>query len=375
VAEAAYYERELPDNPTPAERIERYKAYPWWSFLPKFRALAEAEPNDATALAACKWIIERQNVFIQWQPMYDADQSAWRILQGQRLTEEEILQLSLRAVLRWSPASEAFLRDLAWRTDLPGNAQAYATMALAEYLAQRFDEIESGDSKAWWLEPKDEFFDFLSTQLADGWLEYRAVADRDACRREGIVLLRHVLDRYADVPLPASAPLFRGIESLGEKAEKSLHALEHLVIGAEAPDAVGHDLDGKPLRLSDYRGKVVLLSFWFPTCGPCIEAIPEEQDVVERFRNEAFALIGVCRERDQAVAKQAATEHGMTWPSWFDGNPGAITDNYNIQGWPRFYLLDAEGRIVSKDVRWGDGRLAKAVEAVLRPPASESAVD
>ena len=83
--------------------------------------------------------------------------------------------------------------------------------------------------------------------------------------------------------------------------------------------------------------------------------------------------MGVCEDSDAAASKKTAEEHGMTWPSWFDGKPGAITADYNVTHWPTFYLLDAEGRIVAKDV--SPGELASAVEAVLHPrdiPAERS---
>jgi hypothetical protein len=108
---------------------------------------------------------------------------------------------------------------------------------------------------------------------------------------------------------------------------------------------------------------VVLLSFWGAGCGPCIAAVPEERELVAKFRDQPFALVGVCGGKDVAVSKQTAKEHDMTWPSWFDQYPGAIEKKFNVDGIPRFYLLDAEGRIASKDVP--RGKLAEAVNAVL----------
>ena len=372
-AQTEFYAREVSIRSTPAEQIAFYKSYPRWTYLPKILAIAEAEPSDATALAASKWIIEQagpRGVGNQWKPLFAAEQTAWRIIKEQRLPEEDISQLCMIAAQKRSPAREAFLRDMASRADLLGNARAFATTALAKYLAQRFDECEADGSIAWWLKPKDEYFDFLRTQLADEWIEYGTVADPEPFRREGIELSRRVLDEYADVPVTMAERYFpRDVTTLGQNAKQSRYALERLIVGAEAPDAMGRDLDGNPLRLSDYRGKVVLLSFWFTGCGPCLASIPEEQELVERFRDEPFALLGVCRDRDVAKSKQTAEEHGITWPCWFDGNPGAITDAYNVTGFPTFYLLDAEGRIVSKHVP--QGQLAEAVEAVIHPRTSE----
>jgi peroxiredoxin len=361
-AEAEYIERELPPNPTPAERIARYKANFLWTFFPKFLALAEAEPLDDVAKDACKWLVTGHGLYPNWQPLYDADQKAWRILQRQQLTEEDIRELCGLATWRQSPASEAFLRDMASRTDLPGQAHAFAMVALAEFLSTRVDGIEAGGLKAAWPPPKQpqEYVEFLETQLAKQWLEFDAATDAAPLRAESIALFRRVREEYGDVPVTDSA----SHDTLGQKAEHFLYALEHLVIGAPAPPIEGVDLDGTPLRLSDYRGKTVLLSFWGPGCQPCIAALPEEKELLERFRDQPFALLGVCGTTDVAASKQVAAEHGMTWPSWLDESPGTIDKKYNVDGIPRFYLLDADGRIVSKDVP--RGKLAAAVEAALR---------
>jgi peroxiredoxin len=365
-AEFTFLERELPENPTTADRIERYKSFPHWIYFPKLLALAEAEPNDPTALAACKWIVDRGDISISCRPMFEADQKAWRILSKHQLTEDDILTLSSRAVRRQSPASEAFLRDMASRTDLPDNARAFATTALAEFLARRSEFAEDGGFESLIGPPEQkEYLEWATTQMADGWITFASVTDPKPFRTESIALFRHVVDEYGDVPLADSALH----ATLGEKAEQHLYALEHLVIGAEAPDIEGVDLDGNPLRLSDYRGKVVVLSFWFTGCGPCIGALPSEKKLIEKFRGEPFALLGVCRDPDVAVSKKTADDHGMTWRSWFDKYPGRIVQKYNVTGCPRFYVLDAEGRIAARDVH--HLKLGEVVEATLHSAADQ----
>jgi peroxiredoxin len=374
-AQTAYDARQadFPADATDADRIDRYKSYPRWIYLPKILAIAEADPKDAAALEASKWIINQgRRVGNQWRPLYDAETTAWRVVAGQELPEEDIETLCLIAARRRSPAREEFLRTMAARTDLAGNAQAYAVAALAEYLAQRGDEAEAGGFATWW--PEDGYFNFLRTQLAEPWVEYASIVEPAPYRQESAQLFQRIVDNYSDVPITVMTLYFHpDAKTLGQQATRSLHILEHLVAGAPAPDAKGSDLDGKPLRLTDYRGKVVLLSFWYSACGPCIAAVPEERELVEKFREEPFALIGVCQDSDVAVAKKTAEEHGMTWPCWFDGKPGEITGDFNVTKWPTFYLLDAQGNIVSKDVPVG--KLAQAVEAALRrqPPASDLA--
>jgi hypothetical protein len=77
--------------------------------------------------------------------------------------------------------------------------------------------------------------------------------DREPYEREAEKLLGQVIDKYGNL---------KDLTTLGEAAEGELFALQHLAIGKAAPEIEGQDLDGKKLRLSDYKGKVVLLDFW-----------------------------------------------------------------------------------------------------------------
>jgi peroxiredoxin len=250
-----------------------------------------------------------------------------------------------------SPAREDFLRAMAQRTDLPGDAEAYALLALAEYLGRRYEQIQTSQAFAS-NEPADEFHKFLRDRMTPQWKAYVHSGDAEALRSESIQLFHRVLDLYAETPFTLTSPGFRDLSTIGDKARKTLHALEHLYLGAPAPDFDARDLNGNPLRLADYRGKVVLLSFWFTGCGPCIAMVPKEQELMEKYRDQPFALIGVCQDVDVEVSQKTAAEHGMTWPSIHDGTPGRVTNAYNILSWPSFYLIDANGKIASKDAPW-----------------------
>ena len=77
-------------------------------------------------------------------------------------------------------------------------------------------------------------------------------------------------------------------------------------IGKPAPQIVGIDLDGQSMKLSDYRGKVVLLSFWATWCYPCMKLIPHERKLAERLADGAFAIVGVNGDKDVQAAREAA---------------------------------------------------------------------
>jgi thiol-disulfide isomerase/thioredoxin len=170
-------------------------------------------------------------------------------------------------------------------------------------------------------------------------------------KAEGIQLFREVLARYADVPVTISSPRFRDLKNLGEKARKSLHGLEHLTVGSELPNVVGSDLHGRPLDLREYQGSVVVISTWFTGCGPCMAMIPQEQRLIETYKDRPFVLLGVCTDETLEQAQQTAAEHKMDWRCWFDGPNGPITRDLNILAWPTIYVLDHDGRIAAKNIR------------------------
>jgi hypothetical protein len=106
-----------------------------------------------------------------------------------------------------------------------------------------------------------------------------------------------VAKNYADVRTPD------GSARLGDKAAAELARLRNrmsLAVGRPAPEITGEDLDGKPMKLSDYRGKVVLLTFWGHWCGPCRSMYPHERSLVKRLEGQPFALLGVNSDTDRA---------------------------------------------------------------------------
>jgi thiol-disulfide isomerase/thioredoxin len=153
--------------------------------------------------------------------------------------------------------------------------------------------------------------------------------------------------------------------------------LPNLKVGKVAPEIVGEDLDGRPLKLSDHRGKVVVVCFWATWCGPCMAMVPHERELVARLEGKPFALLGVNSDEadDRETARAATAEKRMTWPSWWDGGfRGPIQTSYDVQHWPTVYVLDPDGVIRHIDVRGEE--LGRAVDALLaemsRTPEAES---
>ena len=201
----------------------------------------------------------------------------------------------------------------------------------------------------------------MSKVVAPDWGKDLVPENTEKFKAESIELFCHVLGRYADVPVTITAPRFRNLKFLGEKASKSLHALEHLSLGSESPTTVGTDLQTQPLDLKSYRGRVVVLTFWFTGCGPCMGMIPQERCLIETYKDRPFALLSVCTDAELDSARKTATEREMAWPCWFDGENGPIARDWNVLHWPTVMVLDENGRIVGKDLH-GERLDAKVAE-------------
>jgi peroxiredoxin len=121
----------------------------------------------------------------------------------------------------------------------------------------------------------------------------------------------------------------------------------------------GEDLDGQPMKLSEYRGKVVVIVFWWLGYSEALE----HRKLVERMAGKPFALIGVYGEDDLTKGKAEVEKYGMTWPSFWDKHNGPISKNWNVQSWPNIWVLDSHGVIRSRSVRGRE--LVEAVETLL----------
>ena len=145
-------------------------------------------------------------------------------------------------------------------------------------------------------------------------------------------------------------------------------AVSQLTVGKEAPDIIGTNLDGNPMKLGDYRGRVVVLKFGGAWCAICRAEYPYERFLLELYSSWPFVILGVDSSETPEAARQGRQAHGLTYPAWWDGRSGAddrgpIAIDWNVQGWPTTYVLDANGIIRFVDLRGED--LMKAVRQLL----------
>ena len=142
-----------------------------------------------------------------------------------------------------------------------------------------------------------------------------------------------------------------------------------VTIGAPAPEIAAVDLDGNTFSLSEFRGKVVDVSFWADWCPWCIKLFPHEKALVEKYKDRPFVLLGVNGDPDREVGAESALRHKLTWRSFWIGNAdGPITRRYRVEGWPTSFIIDANG-IVRERI---DGYDPHSAEAAIEKLVAEA---
>lgn len=113
--------------------------------------------------------------------------------------------------------------------------------------------------------------------------------------------------------------------------------------------------DGESRRLSDYigKGEYVLLECWASWCGPCKRDIPHVKEVVKRYGDKGFRVLGISMDTDRESWKKAIEEYSIPWVqlSNLEGFSGQLTRTYKIRGIPTCILIDPQGKIILRNAR------------------------
>jgi peroxiredoxin len=112
--------------------------------------------------------------------------------------------------------------------------------------------------------------------------------------------------------------------------------------GSEAPDFVLRSVQGKNIRLSEYRGEIVMLAFWASWCGACQPALEGLGETFERYRESGVELLAVSLDRDPRALSEAARSLSADYPVLHDAN-GAVGRAYAVDSMPALVLIDRDG--------------------------------
>jgi cytochrome c biogenesis protein CcmG/thiol:disulfide interchange protein DsbE len=133
---------------------------------------------------------------------------------------------------------------------------------------------------------------------------------------------------------------------------------------------VANWINAKEQKLSDLKGKVVMLDFWATWCGPCIASVPHTNELTTKYKDKGLVIIGVCHPR--GAEKMAATvkEHNIEYPVAAD-TTGKTIEAYKVNGFPDYYFIDRAGKLRIADC--SNGSVDEAIEALLAEPETASA--
>ncbi len=122
-------------------------------------------------------------------------------------------------------------------------------------------------------------------------------------------------------------------------------------VGTTAEDFRLADLDGKQQRLSQYRGKVVLVNFWATWCKPCTTEMPAMQAIYDRLRDKGFVVLAVNELEDEAKVREHIQQHGHTFPVLMDRD-NKVANQFGVFGLPVSVFIDEKG-VVQEYIKGG----------------------
>ncbi len=122
--------------------------------------------------------------------------------------------------------------------------------------------------------------------------------------------------------------------------------------GYNAPEINKKTILGKDFRLSDYKGKIVILDFWYRSCYPCIKALPDLQKISSETDSNEIIIIGVNPFDKKEKIISFLDERDINYTNIYESK--SVATDYKVSAYPTLYIIDREGNIHSSHVGWSE---------------------
>ena len=139
-------------------------------------------------------------------------------------------------------------------------------------------------------------------------------------------------------------------------------------IGKKAPEWELIDLDGKPVKSDQYKGKVIILNFWATWCPPCRAEMPDFMKLHDAYKDKGITFLGISLDSGLGPVKRYVRTEKVNYPILM-GNSGMVADYGNFTAIPQTFVIDAEGRINKQFMGLVKfEKLEKAIQALIDAP-------
>lgn len=156
------------------------------------------------------------------------------------------------------------------------------------------------------------------------------------------------MDYFQEISAKYADATIKGFP-LADQAGRTMFELANLSVGSECPEIDGKDVDGSAFKLSDFRGKQVVLIFWGGWCHACHGVIPLVNQLATDLKEKPVVVLGINTDVPDE-ARKAYQTYKVNFRNWSDGTTsGPITSMFNLRSFPTLYLLDAKGKILLKN--------------------------
>ena len=188
----------------------------------------------------------------------------------------------------------------------------------------------------------------------------KSLGDDPELMRKRLTALRKAIIQSSDVDL--------GGTTVAKLAQDELYIIQHLSKGRIAPDLSGTDSAGHPLKLSDHKGKVILLIFWSSSMPDADRVLQITANLAKKFHDKPMLVLGV--NPDPLEKLRALESNGkVTWQNLSDP-ANALSSQYRVGSWPLVYVLDGSRKIHYSGAQGSFAELtAEALVAEIKPPA------